>query len=172
MSTSIDNITAIANIKVAANKSKVLGDTSLEIHRPNSTPTKLVAIKAVPAPTNTLKGDRDWAAINMVANWVLSPISAKKMVINVDNQTPQAPLFLVTLGGVEVSEGVIGAESDTILFSYFSHFLSIALFSRQPTFPVRFSSDRESCSCHQTSVGGSYQTGQVECSSALQSFWP
>jgi hypothetical protein len=122
VNTSIDNITAIPNIKVAANKSNVFGDTILEIQRPNKTPTKLVAIKAAPAPTKTLRGDRDWAAINIVANWVLSPISAKKIVINVDSQTPQAPLFWVGLGGVVDSGEVIGVESDTVLFSYFAHF--------------------------------------------------
>jgi hypothetical protein len=59
VNTSIDSIMAIPIIKVAANKSKVFGDTSLEIQRPNSTPTKLVAISAVPAPNRTLRGDRD-----------------------------------------------------------------------------------------------------------------
>ena len=91
VNTSIDSITAIPIIKVAANKSNVFGDTNLEIQRPSSTPTKLVAISAVPAPSKTLRGDRDWAAINMVANWVLSPISAKKIVIKVDSQTPHVP---------------------------------------------------------------------------------
>jgi hypothetical protein len=118
VNTSIDNITAIPNIKVAANRSKVLDDTNLEIQRPNRTPTKLVAIKAVPAPNKTLRGDRDWAAINMVANWVLSPISAKKIVMKVDSQTTQTPLFGVGPGRVVGS----GIESDTILFSYFAHF--------------------------------------------------
>ncbi len=74
-----------------ADVSRVLGDSRDASHRPRSTPIKLVAIKADPAPKNTTQGAWDSAAISRVAIWVLSPISARKMVKKVEANTPQAP---------------------------------------------------------------------------------
>lgn len=69
------------------------GDRRFANHCPNSTPIKLVAMRARAAPRNTTIGDRDSAVINSVANWVLSPISAKKMVTNVEAKTAEKPLL-------------------------------------------------------------------------------
>lgn len=75
-----------ANVKPAA-ISKVLADNRLDNHRPSNTPIRLVQIKATAAPVNTNQGEWDSAVINKVATWVLSPISAKKMVIKVVPKT-------------------------------------------------------------------------------------
>lgn len=81
------------------------GDRRFANHWPNSTPIKLVATRAKAAPKNTTIGDRDSAVIKRVANWVLSPISAKKIVTNVETKTAEKPLWkrraLVADGGVE-----------------------------------------------------------------------
>jgi hypothetical protein len=118
---------AIPSINMPASKSKVFGDTIFDIHRPSNTPTKLVAISAVPAPNKTLSGDFDCAAINIVANCVLSPISAKKIVKKVESQTPAALLPGLLSGELVIASltplVIGGKELDTILLSYFSHFL-------------------------------------------------
>jgi len=82
---------------VAAIKSKltpaafsiVLGSTRVANHCPKSTPNKLVVTSAVPAPRKTTQGLWDSAVINIVVIWVLSPISAKKMVKKVEAKMPQ-----------------------------------------------------------------------------------
>lgn len=51
------------------------------------TPNKLVAVNAKADPQKTIQGDRDSALINSVVNWVLSPISAAKMVKKVEKKT-------------------------------------------------------------------------------------
>jgi len=67
--------------------SNVLGETRVAIHCPNNTPNRLVVTNAVPAPANTTQGEWDSALINRVVTWVLSPSSAKKMVIKVEKKT-------------------------------------------------------------------------------------
>lgn len=60
-----------------------LGDTLLDSHLPAITPRRLVVTNAIAAPRNTIRGDRDEAAIVKVVNCVLSPISAINTVRNV-----------------------------------------------------------------------------------------
>ena len=54
-----------------------------------NTPIKLVVTKAAAAPAKTIQGDCDSALMNNVANWVLSPISERKIVRKVELKTVQ-----------------------------------------------------------------------------------
>jgi len=51
------------------------------------TPRRLVVIKAREEAAKTTQGEPDSALINRVVSWVLSPISARKIVKNVDVKT-------------------------------------------------------------------------------------
>ncbi len=57
----------------------------LEIEPPVKAPSKLAKTSAEEDPKNTAKGLFEVPLIVKVANWVLSPNSAIKTVINVDN---------------------------------------------------------------------------------------
>jgi len=61
-----------------------------------------VAIRALPAPKNTIQGASDWALINNVVTWVLSPNSAKKIVMNVEANTRWK--LALAFGGEAVGE--------------------------------------------------------------------
>ena len=84
-----NSVTETINKAIPAAVSKVLGDSRDASHRPTKTPSKLVVTKAIAAPAKTIHGDCDSALINSVVTWVLSPSSAKKMVMNVEQNTPQ-----------------------------------------------------------------------------------
>lgn len=51
---------------------------------PTITPKRLASSKAVVLPRNTMSGRPEELPRAMVANWVLSPISARRMVRNVE----------------------------------------------------------------------------------------
>ena len=57
---------------------------SEEIEPPANAPSRLDSIKAIDEPKNTANGLSVLPLIAKVANWVLSPNSAKKTVENVD----------------------------------------------------------------------------------------
>ena len=82
-------IAEINNKVKPAARSKVWGWIWRANHWPSKTPNKLVVIKALPAPKNTTQGLWDSAVINKVVIWVLSPISARKMVKNVEVKIAQ-----------------------------------------------------------------------------------
>ena len=75
--------------------SRVAGETRRASHCPSSTPIRLVVIRALPAPRKTIQGAWDWALINSVVTWVLSPSSARKMVIKVEPNTRQKAARLI-----------------------------------------------------------------------------
>lgn len=101
---------------VPAAVSRVVGETRRASHCPSSTPMRLVLIKAVPAPKKTIQGAWDWALISSVVTWVLSPSSAKKIVINVEPKTRQkaARLNVEGLASAALDEGGRELEIDTM----------------------------------------------------------
>ncbi len=101
---------------VPAAVSRVVGETRRASHCPSSTPIRLVLIKAVPAPRKTIQGAWDWALMSSVVTWVLSPSSAKKMVMNVEPKTRQkaARLKVEDLASTALEAGGRELEIDTI----------------------------------------------------------
>ena len=81
-----------------ADVSRVLGESRVANQRPIRTPSKLVATSAAAAPAKTTQGDWDWALISRVASWVLSPISARKIVKNVEPKIPHTPCWRFLTG--------------------------------------------------------------------------
>ena len=63
---------------------KIISGTKLEIEPPANAPTKLANTSAVEEPRNTAKGFLYVPLIVKVANCVLSPSSATKIVMNVE----------------------------------------------------------------------------------------
>jgi hypothetical protein len=121
------------SIKMAAIMSNVSGGTVRESHRPTETPSRLVAIRAKLAPSKTLNGEADWALISMVASWVLSPISAKKMVKKVESQT--FPMLL-RLSVADLSEVVTMGLSYLLYLLIFC--MDYSLIYKQPIDPKYF----------------------------------
>ena len=80
---------AINSRMTAAKVSIVFSETRLASQRPRRTPIKLVVIRAKAAPKKTTQGESDSAVMRRVVSWVLSPISAKKMVIKVEPKIPR-----------------------------------------------------------------------------------
>ena len=64
---------------------KITSGTNVEIEPPASAPIKLANTSADAEPRKTAKGLFDVPLIVSVANWVLSPSSAIKIVRNVEN---------------------------------------------------------------------------------------
>ena len=64
---------------------KITSGTNVEIDPPVSAPSRLANTSADDDPKNTANGFFDVPLIVKVANWVLSPNSAIKTVMNVDN---------------------------------------------------------------------------------------
>jgi hypothetical protein len=120
---------AIISIRTAAKISKVSGATTFDSHLPSSTPIRLVAINAKPEPSSTLRGAWDWAVINKVANWVLSPISAKKMVIKVEMKTLLARFGAVAVAAISGIKGLV-VDSEEVGTSWF-HFISFSQSARK-----------------------------------------
>ena len=85
----------------AAKVSIVSSATRLASQRPRRTPIKLVVIRAKAAPRKTTQGASDSAVISKVVSWVLSPISARKMVIKVELKIPR-----IDLEALRVEEGI------------------------------------------------------------------
>lgn len=73
-------------------------------------------MSADPAPKKTIQGASDWALMSSVVTWVLSPNSAKKMVMKVDRKTRRKGMTggVEGLGGDAV-EGEGDGEEDTAL---------------------------------------------------------
>lgn len=93
----------------AAKVSMVSSETRLASQRPKRTPIKLVVIRAKAAPKKTTQGASDSAVINRVVSWVLSPISAKKMVIKVEPKIPRMDLEVLRVeGGIGSKESWTG----------------------------------------------------------------
>ena len=63
----------------------ITSGTKLEIDPPANAPNKLAKTSAIDEPKKTAKGLLDVPLIVNVANCVLSPSSARKIVRNVDN---------------------------------------------------------------------------------------
>ena len=61
------------------------GGIRLAIDPPANTPKSVAKISAIDEPINTASGLLDVLLKVIVVNWVLSPISARKTVINVVN---------------------------------------------------------------------------------------
>lgn len=125
--TSATRVTEIISNKIPAMVSKVFGEIRRANHCPTSTPTRLVDINARAAPRKTITGLWDSALINSVATWVLSPNSAKKIVIKVDKKTPQkfdlsGLTGVFSVDGLSVIDGR-GGDDSTGDFSYLFHYL-------------------------------------------------
>ncbi len=78
---------------------KIISGTKLAIDPPANAPTKLANIRAVEEPKKTAKGLLDIPLIVKVANCVLSPSSAMKIVINVDS----SKLKIIYINGFNMS---------------------------------------------------------------------
>ena len=63
----------------------IISGKKLEIDPPANAPIRLANIRAVEEPKKTANGLFEVPLIVKVANWVLSPNSAMKTVINVDS---------------------------------------------------------------------------------------
>ena len=72
---------------VAVALATIFGAMRLAIQLPTMTPKALVVIKASADPANTIHGDWDSALISKVESWVLSPNSARNMVMKVELKT-------------------------------------------------------------------------------------
>lgn len=71
-------------------------------------------IRAQAAPANTSQGEWDWAVIIRVANWVLSPSSATKIVrkvaknsLNQLRREKGSKMSLLAVGGAEMGAGSV-----------------------------------------------------------------
>ena len=78
---------------------KIISGTKLEIDPPANAPTKQASTRAVDEPKNTAIGLLDVPLIVKVANWVLSPSSAIKIVRNVEN----SKLKIIYIKGFKMS---------------------------------------------------------------------
>lgn len=98
------NSTAITIKAIPAAVSIASSETRFANHRPSSTPNRLVVTKAEPAPRKTINGFWDSAVMSRVVSWVLSPISANKIVRKVEVNTLAKVDFVagLTLGAGEV----------------------------------------------------------------------
>ena len=77
----------------------IISGTKLDIDPPAKAPNKLAKIRAVDDPKKTAKGLFDVPLIVKVANCVLSPSSAIKMVRNVDS----SKLKIIYMRGFKMS---------------------------------------------------------------------
>lgn len=79
------------------------------------TPNKLVATRAKAEPAKTTQGDLDSALINKVLSWVLSPISAKKIVRKVEKKTERKWETGFWSLGLDSAKGAAIAKSELIV---------------------------------------------------------
>ena len=78
---------------------KIISGTKLDMDPPAKAPTKLAKTRADEDPKNTAKGLLDVPLIVKVANCVLSPSSAIKIVMNVDS----SKLKIIYITGFKMS---------------------------------------------------------------------
>ena len=77
------NLSPIKTNPNAAKTFKILGSINNAIEPPAKTPNRLANTRALAEAKNTALGSFALPLIAIVANWVLSPSSAKKTVANV-----------------------------------------------------------------------------------------
>jgi hypothetical protein len=86
----------MANNPAAIALSSLVGKNT-EMLSPRNTPSALASSKAEAEPMNTYLGAAEFPLKLMVANWLLSPSSDKKIVLKLKNNNCQSIIFPINI---------------------------------------------------------------------------